>query len=183
MQSRLFGVLIGVGVFLIVIAILAVIQVTPYETYKNKAARIQIKYPAYWKLVDHPDNAPGAIAAFVSPPQTALDTYSENANISVQDLSAKPMNLSQFSQLAIRQMTGTFHDEIQVLESDTTQLAGRPAYRFVYLTKMPDSNLKFMNIWVIAGTRAYIFTYSAAEKDFDVFRSEVDTMLKSFKIF
>ena len=139
-----------------------------------------MKYPASWKMIDNP--AAGAIVAFSSPAQTALDTYSENVNISFQNLSSTSTNLSQFSQLAIRQLTGTFKQAVQVVESDPTQLAGRPAYRFSYLIVDPKSSLKFLHVWVLAGARAYIFTYSATEKDFDVFSKEVNTMLKSFTV-
>lgn len=179
-QSRLLGFLIGFGVFLIVIAIMAVIKVTPYAVYKNQLAGIRIKYPAYWKLIDHPPG--GAIVAFATPPQTSMDTFSENANISLQDLSLKPMNLSQFTQTAIRQMTGTFKQSIQVVDSSPDQLAGRPAYRFSYIMRDKTTPVKFLHVWVIVGTKAYTFTYVAAEKDFDVFLGEVDTMLKSLTV-
>jgi serine/threonine-protein kinase len=184
-QSRLFGWLIGLGIFLIVIAIMASIKVTPYAQYKNNAAGIRMKYPSYWKLVDHPE---GAIVAFASPPQTAMDTYSENVNISMQDLSLKPMNLDQFTKTAISQMTGTFKDAVEVVDSGSDELGGYPAFRFVYLLKRETPKgekqdpLKFMNVWIVNGNKAYIFTYGAMEKDYDAFHEEVGTMLKSFTI-
>ena len=181
-QARLFGWLIFIGMFWIVIAILAVIPVTPYTTYKNQAAGIRLKYPAAWKMIEHPDNTPGAIVAFLAPQQTAMDTYAESVNISFQNLEANPMSLGQFTQLAIRQFTGTFIKDIEIVESDSTQLAGQPAYRFSYVAKIPDAPFKLMHVWVLDGTKAYIFTYGATEKDFDVFRGEVETMLKSFRI-
>ena len=182
-KSRLFGLLISLGVFLIVIAIMAVIQVTPYAVYQNQAAGIRLKYPAYWKMIDHPENR--AIVGFVTPQQNAMDTFYENVNITVYEITAvskTSLSLAQFSQMVIRQLTGTFENEIEVVESDSARLAGRPAYRFSYIAKVPKSPLKIMHVWVIAGTKAYIFTYSAAQKDFDVFRGEVTAMLKSFTI-
>ena len=178
-QSRLFGFLIGLGIFLAVIAILAVIKVTPYGVYKGGG--ISIKYPAAWKLVDHPDNAPGAIVGFASPAQTAMDTFSENVNITFQDL-AKPMSLEQFSQLAMRQLTGTFKGEVRVLETESMELAGRPGFRFSYMSTMKEAPLQMTHVWTLVGNRAYIFTYSAMEDDYETFSGEVNFMLKSFRI-
>ena len=178
--SRLFGILIGLGIFLIVIAVMAVIRVTPYNVYKNEVAGIRMKYPAYWKIIDQV-SAPGLVVAIASPMQTALDTYAENVNVTFQDLD-KPITLPQFSQTAMRQLTGTFKEKVKVLESGPTRLAGRPAYRFSYLITATDPPRKFLHIWVIAGTRAYIFTYNGTEKDFDVFMGEVKAMIKSFTV-
>ena len=58
-QSKLFGWLIGIGVLLIVIAVLALIPVTPYKVYQDSSARIRLKYPAAWEKLDRP-NVPGA---------------------------------------------------------------------------------------------------------------------------
>ena len=180
-QSKLFGFLIGLGVFLIAIAIMSVIRVTPYSVYKDPATGVQVKYPSYWEMLNRPDG--GAVVAFRSPPQTALDTYAENVNIVFQDLSAKPMALPQYSQLAIRQFTGTFKTGTEIVESAPTRLANRPAYRFTYIVDIPEASaIKLTHVWVVDGVRAYIFTYSATEADYDAYLGEVNTMLKSFTI-
>lgn len=178
-QSRLFGILIGVGVFLIVIAVMAVIPVTPLAVYQNPAAGIRLKYPAAWKLMEKLD-APGAIMAVVAPQQTAMDTYAENVNISFQNL-PEPMSLSQFNQLAIRQFTGTFKKDIKIVVAESDRLSGHPAYRFSYVMDA-EPDLRMMHIWTLVGTRAYIFTYVATDKDFDIFYPQVEAILKSFTI-
>ena len=180
-QSRFFGFLIFLVVLLIIGVILEMIKVTPYAVYRNQAAGIRMKYPASWKRV-RDLNAPGLIVAFASPLQTAFDTYAENVNITFQDLSAKPMTLAQLSQLTMRQLTGTFQNQVKVVESEPAELAGRPAYRFSYIIVAPDPPRKFMHIWTIAGSKAYIFTYNGTVKDFDVFQGEVNAMIKSFTI-
>ena len=179
-QSRLFGFLIFAGVFLIIIALMAVIKVTPYTSYKDPAMGFSIKYPSYWKLIEHPDGA--AVVAFATPQQTAMDTYADSVNITFQNLTPKTMSLSQFSQLAMNQLTGTFKGEVEVVESEPTSMAGRPAYRFIYVFTPKEAPLKFMHIFVVTNTRGYIFTYSSTQKDFDVFLGEVNAMVKSFAI-
>ncbi len=181
-QSRFFGCLIAIGIFLIIIGILSLIKVTEYAVYKDAGYGIQIKYPTYWALYDKPEG--GAIVAFVVPKEPGMDVFVPNVNVTMNDLSGTFTTQDQFSKTIIRQVTKTFAPYIKVLESKRIKLAGRPGYRFVYAGQIEgnDNPMQYLHAWVVDGDRAYIITYAALKGDFKKHHGIVRAMMKSFKL-
>lgn len=175
-----FGCLTSVGLFLILLVVLNSIQVVQYELYKNPFHGFSVKYPANWELMETPQG--GAVVAFLSPKENEMDAFRENVNISYQDLARSPMNLRQFSQMAMRQLTMTFGDAIEVVQDSGTTLAGRPAHRFSYAGTEPQGALQIMHVWVMDGDRAFILTYTARKEDFNKSLGGAKGIINSFQI-
>lgn len=182
-QSLLYNILIGVGLFIAIIAALANIKVTPYVIYKDATYHFHIKYPKNWKMIEKPEG--GSIVAFVAPKDNSADYFAENFNIVVQDLSLHPMALNQFSNTAIKQLTGTLGNFVEVVESRPTRLSGREAYRFVYagmrMEKVPKP-IQYYHVWIVDGNTAYILTFAGLKDDFHLYKDKLNAMLGSFKL-
>ena len=195
LQSWLFGFGISLGILLIIVAILASIKVTSYATYTDPKIGIRVKFPAYWRVVDRPEG--GAIVAFLTPKSSALDTFIENVNITIKDISSTPMTPMEFSRETVKQLTGTFAGYISVLESQPISVAHRPGYRFLYMGDVAQQNinaveaqygkvdvsnpLKYLHVWVLKDNRAYIITYVGLKSEFDKYLKEVNVLINSFQ--
>ena len=70
------------------------------------------------------------------------------------------------------------YTEEQLLESNTTTLAGLPAHKMVFT----NLGLKTMQIWTIKDDRVYTITYVAEEEDFQDDLDVAEKMIKSFQI-
>ena len=179
-QAWLWNTLIGIGVFVLILIALANIDATPYNTFTSQKYRMQIKYPAYWTMVKNPPG--GAVAVFVSPKQNPMDLFQESINVVVQPLPGQATDLTKFSELTVKQLTGTFKKYVEVLEGRNVKLGGRPAYRFVYKTggNDPDGR-EYLHVWAVRGPYAYIITYAARAGDFDEYKLELRKVLRSFE--
>lgn len=128
------------------------------------------------------ENQSGVAAMFFSPKEGPLDAFTENMNIVVQDISSNPMDLQQYSDIAITQMRAVFKDEMQIVKSEPFFFAGRMGYKLVYTGKNPGGDIKFMHVWTIKDNIAYQITYSALVSSFDRFLPTAEKMIRSFKI-
>lgn len=178
----LFGLISLVGIVLIAFALNKILAPQRLVSYENPLRGIKIKYPQGWKKID---NNPLVVVLFLSPKESDLDIFQENVSIIVQDLSAKPMDLKEYSQLAMDQVKQIFRRGIEVIESQPAWLAGQTAHRFLYQgtdQNNPELNLKMLHIWCIKDNKAYQFNYVALATKFDKYLDTVQAMANSLAI-
>ncbi len=101
-----------------------------FLTYENSTYGIKIMYPKEWEMME---SYMGTVAIFLSPKGSDSDVFQENLNVGVQDLSAQPMTLDEFTDLNIEQIKTLF--TIEVVDSSPTTLANTPADKVVYNLK------------------------------------------------
>ncbi len=168
----------GLGTLVLGFLIWSAIFSSQFAVFKDKDYHLSIKYPRGWTVAKGYE---GTIVTFVSPKEDGLDVFQENLNIAVQGLSNPPMPLSQFTELAIKQMNAVFKTSIKAVESKPITYAGLPAY--VYAVKATDSrgiSLKF--IWFIKDGQAYTITCAAQLLRSEKYTRTFDEMLRSFSI-
>ena len=161
---------IGVGIYLWT-------KTEKFNVYTDSNYGFKIKYPQSWikKAAEE-----GSVVSFVSPQEREADLFQENVNITVQDLSAHPMILKEFTTLAIKQLTGMFNN-VEILESQSALLSNKVGHKIVYLAKVEyNLEIKIMQTWVISPPNAYILTYSADNDHFADYKATVDKMFNSF---
>lgn len=165
--------------FVVVGAIAAIMFITPFSTYTNFDYGIEIKFPDDWEMKERVE---GSVVVFGSPLETSMDTFQENVNVSIQDLSGMPMTLEQYTDAAIGQLKEVFHN-VTVVSSTPAKLAGRPAHQIVYVAADPKTaNLKIMHVWFVEGDKAYTVTYTAMESKYDEYLGIANKMIRSFKV-
>ncbi len=180
--SIVFGFMIFVGLVLVALGIMATIKVTPYATYTNKKYGFKMKFPAYWKPILKP--AGGAIVVFVSPKTSNLDMLSENLNVSIKDM-PQAMTMEYLSKMIVSQVTGTFGEQLDVLQSMPIVLGGKPGYRLTfagYDPKIPNP-IQYVTVWTMVDKRIFVLTFTGLKNDYPLFEKKVETMFKSFQLF
>ena len=148
-----------------------------FAAIENDAYGIKMKYPRGWQAVK---NYEGTALAFVSPKESPMDVFKENVNVVVQDMSAHPMELKEFVDTSINQMSKVFKNII-VVESKPTKAANINAQKIVFEAQEPDQ-LKIMVVCFLQDNKAYIITYAARSFKYDYYYNLVDTMVKSLTI-
>jgi hypothetical protein len=68
-------------------------------TYTDNINKVSINYPETWTKT-----IKGQAVLFASPKEGAKDEFQENMNLILQDLSQRPMNLDQYTELTKKQV-------------------------------------------------------------------------------
>lgn len=152
-------------------------ETSDYLIYYNSEYGIKIKYPPNWTKMEQ---VFGAIVVFMSPKENAFDNFQENLNIVAESLST-PITLEEYTDVAISQLKQIITD-INIVETESTTLAGNPAHKIVYTGRQGQYILKWMQIWTIKNNKAYVITYTAEENTYSNFLGIVQEMINSFEI-
>ena len=180
-QKKTFiaGVAALLGVVLILGVVLVISKEHRFKDYHNRAGGFSISYPATWAFEE---NKGGAAVIFFSPKENELDFFKENVNVVVQDISGKPMELIAYTNLAIKQMQMVFEDNFVIIESGPAFVAGQGAHKLIFIGKGPDTELKYMSVWLIKDLSAYQITYTALSSQYDRYIGKMKKMVRSFRI-
>ena len=178
-QNWILGAVAGLGIILILGVLWVFSLGFRFLDYHDKEDGFFMKYPDQWTF---DNSAEGASVIFFAPLENELDNFKENVNVVVQDISKNPMTLNQYTGLAIRQMEAVFGNNLVTLESEPTRFAGQKGYRFVFLGKGSDLELKYLISWTIKDMKAYQVTYTAIAAHYDKHLSKVKKMFRSFRI-
>ena len=149
-----------------------------FNTYKNDEFGIQLNYPNTYQVKE---GLMGTVAAFLSPLKDSTDLFQENLTVLVQDLSSQPMTLKEFTELSLSQIPQVITDA-NIISSEAASLAGNPANKVVYTGKQGQYNLKWMQLWTIVDTSAYLLTYTTEIDEYDDYSKEALPMVDSFAI-
>lgn len=142
-----------------------------FVPYSNPTFGIRTEYPADWGRLD---------LSFLLNNSADIDFYplddtsgSKHIKIQVETIpSAQNMTFEQYSNARVNSAEG------QILESNSTVLAGLPAREIVFT----NMDLKTMQVWTVKDDRAYTISYIAPEEDFQNDLLIAKRMIESFQI-
>lgn len=142
-----------------------------FVPYSNPIFGIRTEYPADWGILD---------LSFLLNNSADIDFYplddtsgSKHVRIQVETLlPAQNMTLERYSEAKINSVEG------QIVESNSTALAGLSAHEIVYT----NLGIKTMQVWTIKDGRVYSVTYTAEEEDFEDDLPVAKRMKESFQI-
>jgi len=123
----------------------------------------------------------GAVVVFFAPTEGPSDIFQDNVNIIVQDLSAQPMTLDEYTELSLGQIE-QFITDPSILDSSAVTLADIPGHRVVYTGKQGQYDLKWMQVWTVQNNKAYVISYTAETSKYSTFLETVQEMIDSFEI-
>lgn len=178
-QNLISAIVAALGIILILGVIWVVSKDYRFNAYQNENKGFSIDYPASWSFEE---NTGGAAVIFLSPQENDLDFFKESVNVVVQDISGNPMELKEYSELAIEQMEAVFGENFVILESGLIFVAGQKGYKLVFIGKGPDTELQYMSVWTISGLSAYQITYTALSSKYDRYLPKMKRMVRSFKL-
>ncbi len=148
-----------------------------WQTYTDNVKHFNMKYPDKWTK----QNSANTII-FLSPRESDKDLFQENVNLMLQDLSKQPMNLSQYTELAKKQIIDNLGASA-IVSIKKIILAGQQGREIVYYMKYQSKSLKLKQYWFIKESTAYLFTYTAEPSDYDKYESVATTIINSFRFF
>ena len=145
------------------------------QEYTDPVRKFTIKYPETWAKTEI---ATGVY--FASPLDNELDSFAENVNIIIQDLSNNKMSLEHYTELSLKQVKDMFANAKIESKKETT-LAGQKAVELVWKMDYAGKSLKLKQYWFIKENQAYVFTFTATEITFPKFEAMAMASIKSFR--
>jgi hypothetical protein len=163
-----------------VLAISLVFSALNWLSFKDPAGEFTVKYPDNWEMTTQEEVH---AVTFMSAQDTATDQFRENANVVVQDLSAQPTTLAEYTE-ATKNWVKESNGVIQ-LEREIT-FADNPSFEIAYT--MPanaigiDLELMFHQVWFIKNNKAYLLTYTAQPDSYRKYEEHAAGIFKSFAL-
>jgi len=165
--------------------------------YTNRAFDLKFRYPPDWEKKDYYGET---LVTFLTPKSGKADIFLENINIAVQDV-GYVTTLDAYTEGVADTVkrigqVGDIHQ--RMIRDGYRMIGGRRGYEVVYtLTKygtpqeLLDAGIaedkidtigqtfQLFQVWTIYDGRAYIFTYLAAENEYDKYFESVEALIKS----
>jgi hypothetical protein len=143
-------------------------------TYTDSAHTFTVNYPKEWTI-----KPVGTAIAFLSPKENAQDPFQENVNIILQDLTAQPMTLDQYTDLSKKQITGAYGASA-IVSLKEKSFAGQKTEELIYNMSYQGHALKVKSLWFIKGKTAYLFTYTAEPAQYGKYEETATAVINSF---
>jgi hypothetical protein len=147
----------------------------PTLTYKNSAYGITIQYPQDWITHELGDGV-----VFGRPPSPS-DPLPLTYGIEVQDISAQPKTLDEFTQ-EVKQEIGQHFPGYQIIDSTPTTLSGYAAQKMVCTMTLGRLVLKGLYVYTIANNKTYLVMYNSEMSRYSDFLEIVQQVTDSLEI-
>lgn len=154
-----------------------------WKSYADKAANIQIKYPANWQQQDIKNIVTGENVMFASPQDNNSGSkYRENISIRVENLTDPQTTLANYTQSTIAEIK-RYYQDAKIIESSPILLAKRSANLVVFTGKDENSQLvKNLEVLTIDRGKAYILTYKARPDRYYKYLGTAMNAIDSFEL-
>ncbi|MDR3591350.1 MAG: hypothetical protein P4N41_16980 [Negativicutes bacterium] len=114
--------------------------------------------------------------------ENANDKFSENVNLVIVDLTAYPgMSLDTLVEGNLAQLPNLITD-YKLIAREHRMVAGMEAKVLIYTGRQGIFQLKFLQVYSIAGGRNYIITFTAEEALYKKYEPAVREIINSFGI-
>jgi hypothetical protein len=150
--------------------------------YRNPQHGIFMLFPSNWTFSTSGLPQYTQVAAFYAPLRNLSDPIPARFTISVMSYEQN-VSLKEFTNSTLSSLNET--NQIKILSSGPTTLAGQPGYQVVFSTLPNIGNpvsLEIMHSWTAIGNRIYIFEYGVESSKFDTYLPTVKQILGSLRI-
>jgi eukaryotic-like serine/threonine-protein kinase len=155
-----------------------------FLTYDNPIHKLKLQYPSDWIVSTNALPTYSGVVAFYSPLQNLQDILPAELSLSVTTY-LQPVSLDEYTQTTLSALE---QQGIQVSESNTFTVAGKPGHRIVFSPPeprgqdAPQVSISLMQTWTTIGNKVYLLSYSAEDSKFQKYLPTVEQMLKSLQI-
>ena len=150
--------------------------------YRNSQHGIFMLFPSNWTYSNSGLPEYTQVAAFYGPLQNLSDSIPPRLTITVMNYQ-QSVSLKDFTNMTLSSLNQT--NQVKILSSNSTTLAGHPGYQVVFSTLPNIGNpvsFEIMHSWVALGKKIYVLQYSAESSKFDTYLPTVKQILQSLKI-
>jgi hypothetical protein len=148
--------------------------------YQNAEFNLSIRYPSDWERTDvnERDEKLTLPVMFLSPRTSS--PLRQNINLVIEKLEST-MSLAEYTELGIKNEK-TFFSDYTLISSTPVPIGGSNRGQRVVFTASTDSGIKmkFAQVWMVRGTRAYVWTFADDQATFEKNMPLFERMLESF---
>ncbi len=146
-----------------------------WNTFKVK--QYSLNYPSSWSL----DSSGQAGTKFVilSPSETEEDTFKENVNLIIQDLTGYNLDLNGYTKLSLEQVK-TMITNSKILESKKMKQGATEFHKIIYTGDLQGYQLTFEQYYWVIKNKAYIVTFTTEQSKFKTYQATGEKILNSF---
>jgi hypothetical protein len=150
--------------------------------YRNSQHGIFMLFPSNWTFSTSGLPQYTQVAAFYAPLQNLSDLIPARFTITVMSYQQN-VSLKEFTNMTLSSLNET--NQVKILSSNPTTLAGQPGYQVVFST-LPNMgspvSFKIMHSWTAINNKIYVFEYGVESSKFNTYLPTVKQILDSLKI-
>ena len=154
-------------------------QSTAVVTKTHAKDNYSIGYPENWEL--DTSGRMGSSFFLFSETSSTQDTFKENINLIVQDITGLDIDLDKYVEISSEQIK-TMIPEGTILESTRKNKEGITYHSMIFTGKQQPYSLKFEQRYWIKNNTAYVLTLTCEKEQFDAYIEIGRKILDSFKI-
>ena len=139
----------------------------------------KFQYPRSWRLDTLTKLGPELFV--FSPLENESDKFSENVNISIQDLRGQNIDLVQYKQITDKQVE-ELATEGKIFESSIAQTNKGEIFRITYAMTQGKFRLKITTVCLMNNDTAYLATFSSELDKYDNYKKIGEQILNSFSL-
>jgi len=139
----------------------------------------KFQYPKSWRLDTLTKWGPELFV--FSPLEGESDKFSENVNVSIQNLGGQNIDLTQYKQITDKQVEDLATDG-EIFESSIVKTSKGEFFRITYAMTQGKFRLKITTVCLISDDRAYLATFSSELDKYDNYKKIGEQILSSFSL-
>lgn len=139
----------------------------------------KFQYPRSWRLDTLTKLGPELFV--FSPLEDEADKFSENVNISIQNLKGQNIDLVQYKQITDKQVED-LATEGKIFESSIVKTSKGEIFRITYAMTQGKFSLKITTVCFISNDKAYLATFSSELDKYDKYKKIGELILSSFSL-
>ncbi|MGG9972392.1 PsbP-related protein [Ferruginibacter sp. SUN002] len=156
---------------------------TALSTYNNVDHKIKFQYPQDWELTD---TVSDAIVYLFTPTNGDDDRFSENLNLSFEDISSSGITFKDY----VDQNVASIKDGVTITDLKQTSAKffkwnGLQAYEIIYSGNLEgvDFRLSWIQRFFLRDGKIYLITYSADGDKKDPYVTSAKQLINSIKFY
>ena len=139
----------------------------------------RLQYPKSWRLDTLTRLGPELFV--FSPLENESDKFSENVNVSIQNLGGQNIDLTQYKQITDKQVE-ELATEGKIFESSIAKTNKGECFRISYAMTQGKFRLKITTVCFISNEKAFLATFSAELDKYDHYKKVGEQILSSFTV-
>ena len=137
-----------------------------------------IDYPESWEVSK--SGQMGTVFIISSQLTSDDDSFKENVNFLIQDLTGAGMDLEKYVEVSTEQVQTLITDG-DVTESERRKSNGKDFHRILYSGKQGIFHLMFEQYYWVIENKAYVLTFTCEEDTYDEYKKIGEQILNSFE--
>ena len=143
-----------------------------------KTDKYSIDYPSDWEINE--EGAMGTAFILFSPLKDG-NSFRENINLMIQDLTGFDFDLDSYTELSESQV-GQYIQNAKILKSERLQGAAGEYHMIEYTGTQQEFNLHWKQYYWYINDKAYLLTFTAEDTAYEEYISLANQIMNSFKL-